>query len=61
MDAIEVGEEEKARVDSSKCIGCGVCSSTCPSEAVSLVRRETVTSPPDVTEFFTKRYMMPEP
>lgn len=61
MDAITLGEDEKAGVDPAHCIGCGICAPTCPSTAASLVLRETITPPPDVSEFFTKRYIAPEP
>ncbi len=61
MDAITLGEDEKAGVDPAHCIGCGICTPTCPSTAASLVLRETITPPPDVSEFFTKRYIAPEP
>ena len=60
MAAIVVGEGDVAQVDSGRCIGCGICVPTCPSEAVFLVQRETITPPPDVTEFLTKRYLAPQ-
>ncbi|MBU0513490.1 MAG: 4Fe-4S binding protein [Proteobacteria bacterium] len=47
--AIEEGEEAY-RVLKDKCIGCGLCISTCPGEAISLVRKpeaEIVTPPLD--------------
>ena len=61
MDAITVREDEKAGVDPDHCIGCGICTPTCQSTAVSLVLRETITPPPDISEFLTKRYLAPEP
>ncbi|MBD3186978.1 4Fe-4S dicluster domain-containing protein [Candidatus Bathyarchaeota archaeon] len=36
VDAIEVGDEDKAIVDEEYCIGCGVCANLCPEEAISL-------------------------
>jgi Fe-S-cluster-containing hydrogenase component 2 len=39
VNAIEEGEEAY-RVISEKCIGCGLCLTTCPSEALQLVRKE---------------------
>lgn len=39
VGAIEEGEEAY-RILQERCIGCGLCVSTCPSEAVSLVRKE---------------------
>jgi electron transport complex protein RnfB len=59
MDAITVGEDEKAHVDPARCIGCGICVPTCPSTSVSLVLRETITPPPDIAEFLSKRYLAP--
>jgi ferredoxin len=61
MDAIVIGEEEHAQVDPGHCIGCGICVPTCPSTAVTLVLREKITPPPDINEFFRKRYLAPEP
>jgi electron transport complex protein RnfB len=60
MAAITVGEGEVAYVDPGRCIGCGICVPTCPSEAVSLVRRQTITPPPDIAEFLSKRYLAPQ-
>jgi len=56
MDVIQVREEEVAVVDAAVCIGCGVCTPTCPNEAVELTLREQVTPPPDLNEFFVKRW-----
>jgi NAD-dependent dihydropyrimidine dehydrogenase PreA subunit len=61
MDAIVIGEDEHALIDPEHCIGCGICVPTCPSTAVSLVLRESITPPPNINEFFTKRYLAPEP
>jgi len=52
---------DKAGVNPDLCIGCGVCTPTCPTGAVSLELRGTVTPPPGIAEFFTKRYLPPEP
>lgn len=60
VEAIAVGEGQKAGVDPAKCIGCGVCTPTCPAQAVSLTQREQVTPPPDLAEFFARRYKAPE-
>ena len=35
--AISLEENEPARVEGAKCIGCGLCQVTCPSEAISMV------------------------
>jgi electron transport complex protein RnfB len=45
MGAIEV-VDEIATVDEAKCIGCGLCVTGCPSEALKLVRREGAPVPP---------------
>jgi electron transport complex protein RnfB len=39
VNAIEEGEEAYT-VIKEKCIGCGLCISTCPSEAIELVRKQ---------------------
>jgi Fe-S-cluster-containing hydrogenase component 2 len=31
--------DDVAAVDEGKCIGCGLCISTCPTEGISLARR----------------------
>ncbi|MBF0530243.1 MAG: 4Fe-4S binding protein [Deltaproteobacteria bacterium] len=47
IDAI-VEDENTYRVIKDRCIGCGLCATTCPSEAIRLVRKplEEITSPP---------------
>jgi Na+-translocating ferredoxin:NAD+ oxidoreductase subunit B len=52
-DAIAV--EEHAAVDPEKCVGCGVCAPSCPSEAISIVRRPdaTVATIPDMGTWVT--------
>jgi len=60
VDAIEEGDEAY-RVVKEKCIGCGLCISTCPSEAVQLIRKhpeEIVTPPKDEMEWYEKRGRM---
>ena len=45
--AIEEGEDSY-EILKKKCIGCGLCVGTCPSEAIKLVRKETadISAPP---------------
>jgi NAD-dependent dihydropyrimidine dehydrogenase PreA subunit len=38
------GDEPKARIIPEKCVGCGLCSITCPTEAISLKE----TRPPEI-------------
>lgn len=60
MGAIAVGEEHVAEVDEKVCIGCGVCTPTCEADAVDLTLREEVESPPEISEFLTKRFKWPQ-
>lgn len=55
--AIEEGDDVY-HVLREKCIGCGLCITTCPSEAIRLVRKEEseiVTPPKDEQMWFKKR------
>jgi Pyruvate/2-oxoacid:ferredoxin oxidoreductase delta subunit len=36
---------ETAEVDLEKCLGCGLCNMVCPTESLSMVRRETIVEP----------------
>lgn len=47
VDAIEAGDEVYAIIQ-EKCIGCGLCISTCPTEAIELIRKspENILTPP---------------
>jgi ferredoxin len=40
FNALSPGENGKMEVSRGKCMGCGLCKSACPSEAISLVQRE---------------------
>jgi Fe-S-cluster-containing hydrogenase component 2 len=39
-----------AVINLDRCIGCGNCVITCPSEAINLVKKEKETVPPDDAE-----------
>jgi len=57
VNAIE--ESDTAyRIIQNKCIGCGLCITTCPSDAIQLIRKkpeECITPPNDEKEWFDKR------
>ncbi len=38
MEAIDI-VEDKAVINLNRCIGCGLCVSTCPSDAMRLVKK----------------------
>jgi Fe-S-cluster-containing hydrogenase component 2 len=42
--------------DLKRCIGCGLCVSTCPTKALSLVRKPS-SEQPDVPETMMKSYL----
>ena len=57
VNAIEEGEDAYTVVP-EKCIGCGLCISTCPSEAITLVRKpedQCVVPPQNENEWFDAR------
>jgi len=57
VQAIEEGEDAY-RVIKERCIGCGLCVSTCPSEAIQLLRKEPadISLPPkDEMEWYDER------
>jgi Fe-S-cluster-containing hydrogenase component 2 len=37
MEAITMNKDGVAQVDLDRCIGCGLCVTICPSEAISLI------------------------
>jgi MinD superfamily P-loop ATPase len=57
VNAIEEGDDAYEIIP-EKCIGCGLCVTTCPTEAISLVRKqaEDITPPPEnEMEWYEKR------
>jgi len=41
-----MGDEDRPELNLDRCIGCGVCATGCPSDAVSLVERAGILPPP---------------
>ena len=57
MEAISEGDDSYV-VDRDRCLGCGVCVPTCPSEAISLVRKpadECVQAPANMVAWMMER------
>jgi ferredoxin len=45
MEALTLSEEDVPEVDLDSCIGCGVCATGCPSEAIELEERQGISVP----------------
>jgi Na+-translocating ferredoxin:NAD+ oxidoreductase subunit B len=43
VDAIQI--EETALLDPQRCIGCGLCITTCPTEAIRFIERDDFVAP----------------
>ena len=53
-----VPEDNSYKILKDKCIGCGLCVTTCPTEAIKLVRKQDeqyITPPLDENEWFKQR------
>jgi electron transport complex protein RnfB len=57
MDAA-IETEQAVEIDPERCIGCGVCLSTCPEEAITLVPKEPTVVPPATIEEKLDRIMV---
>lgn len=57
VGAIEEGDDAN-HVIRDKCIGCGICITTCPTDSIKLIRKDPediVTPPKDEMEWYAKR------
>jgi NAD-dependent dihydropyrimidine dehydrogenase PreA subunit len=60
VNAIEEGDDAY-QIIREKCIGCGLCVSTCPTEAISLIRKqpdEIIAPPKDEMDWYEKRALV---
>jgi Fe-S-cluster-containing hydrogenase component 2 len=53
MGAISMTEDQVASINLDKCIGCGLCSNTCPEEVLTLVSKpeQERREPPPTSQF----------
>lgn len=47
-----IRNDEKASVDTDRCLGCGLCVSTCPTDSMTLARKPEYDQP-EVSSDFT--------
>jgi len=57
MEALSV-DTDISTVDLDRCIGCGVCVSTCPNKAMELKRKDSIYVPPKDTDAMYKKILM---
>jgi ferredoxin len=55
MDALAV--DDTCTVDRDRCIGCGLCISSCPTDALHMVERDDVTIPPKNTQALYRKIL----
>jgi Fe-S-cluster-containing hydrogenase component 2 len=58
VNAIAESEDASYEIISEKCIGCALCVSACPTEAITMLRKpeeEVVAPPVDEAEWFQER------
>ena len=57
MDALEMGDDNPS-IDLDRCIGCGVCVSTCKSGAYELIAKDIKHVPPKDTDAMYKKILL---
>ncbi len=54
VEALSIGENGKIQIDQEHCVGCGVCRSRCPHDAIHI--RQTMPMRKDLHDYFLKDY-----
>ena len=54
VEALSIGENGRIRIDQEHCVGCGICRSRCPQDAISI--KQTMPMRRDLHEYFLKDY-----